>query len=786
MSKRNVASLRVSERCMFHALVLFVHGPTRRRRMRSFHNIPPCVIAKATYHFQSIHSKTGSLEGSNVVQTSEQGWRESCRLANYSNCAKQQPVTCVRVLAQHVQSRLPSLALSLNGRNLPCVSPTIMTGTDGGKVFGKDKSMARWRFELTTRFDSRYENYELEETGGDRSIFLVLNEEEKKSYVFREEESSYEPTTDLVARIGRLYLPFILHMLVRVPIRRLHTDLNIDTQGGTASLRVYKEYVSVTPPYIERKTIGAYNSSAYQLAPSTEYHQYSIILRDGDLIDFQDPELRLTVRELKEGQSLSQIQAQVQVASSVPVHELSASERPVTERHDRAISHDETDDSLNGTPKPMFESPTNGMIEETPSQRKTFLQVSDINDIQDSLPADHGIPINGAESPTAKSKGLPFPPALPNEATTASEFYQTAREPLDEDAVPPETSQPVGSTPALPDEEVADNDVVMGTEVDQATMEPRAHLDEEKSHSTAEPEPEPEVEEEIKTPASTAKKTGNKRKVSAAATPASNGKANKRTKTDPDGKTSKRKSPEVIVKAGKTPSRAQITKLDEADAVEPTADTTPVLSPPKILFSGSRVPAKNALSSALKRHGVKHIEDPAAEGDVFLCVGEGQLKPTAKLLYSLLLGRIIVTDAWAEACAVKKKLVSPNDYLPEELRGRMDIDRTKLLAGKTIYLTPALKKEYGKEGFSNFSKIAKLAGAETIKEHKGEGADSESILLGLDHDDSGAQSLIKEGSRCLKKEVISTSIIKGELDLENSEFVLTASPSSEKKRGRRR
>ncbi|KAJ9632159.1 hypothetical protein H2203_000562 [Taxawa tesnikishii (nom. ined.)] len=606
-----------------------------------------------------------------------------------------------------------------------------MTGTDGGKVFGKDKSMARWRFELTTRFDSRYENYELEETGGDRSIFLVLNEEEKKSYVFREEESSYEPTTDLVARI--------------------------DTQGGTASLRVYKEYVSVTPPYIERKTIGAYNSSAYQLAPSTEYHQYSIILRDGDLIDFQDPELRLTVRELKEGQSLSQIQAQVQVASSVPVHELSASERPVTERHDRAISHDETDDSLNGTPKPMFESPTNGMIEETPSQRKTFLQVSDINDIQDSLPADHGIPINGAESPTAKSKGLPFPPALPNEATTASEFYQTAREPLDEDAVPPETSQPVGSTPALPDEEVADNDVVMGTEVDQATMEPRAHLDEEKSHSTAEPEPEPE------------------RKVSAAATPASNGKANKRTKTDPDGKTSKRKSPEVIVKAGKTPSRAQITKLDEADAVEPTADTTPVLSPPKILFSGSRVPAKNALSSALKRHGVKHIEDPAAEG-MF----------SSKLLYSLLLGRIIVTDAWAEACAVKKKLVSPNDYLPEELRGRMDIDRTKLLAGKTIYLTPALKKEYGKEGFSNFSKIAKLAGAETIKEHKGEGADSESILLGLDHDDSGAQSLIKEGSRCLKKEVISTSIIKGELDLENSEFVLTASPSSEKKRGRRR
>lgn len=200
----------------------------------------------------------------------------------------------------------------------------------------------------------------------------------------------------------------------------------------------------------------------------------------------------------------------------------------------------------------------------------------------------------------------------------------------------------------------------------------------------------------------------------------------------------------------------------------------------------------------LKKQGVKTVNNVTMTGCDAICIGTaaGTLVKSAKLLLGLALGKTIVSDTWVTKSLQAQSLLDPSRFPPvnapkewewgnkeADVNKVLEADRAELFQDKVLFITPALKKEYG-NGYGDIEKVAKAAGANRLisKSARDYSHNENTIILASENGDLEAMTLsgADKGYRCYTKDLLSFSILRGILDLENDEFKLEPRGSQQK------
>ncbi|KAK7537874.1 hypothetical protein IWX49DRAFT_590528 [Phyllosticta citricarpa] len=220
----------------------------------------------------------------------------------------------------------------------------------------------------------------------------------------------------------------------------------------------------------------------------------------------------------------------------------------------------------------------------------------------------------------------------------------------------------------------------------------------------------------------------------------------------------------------------------------------------QVVFSNSTVQTRPSTLKFLSRQGVK-IQESVTNGCDFLCVNaSGQLKKSFKLLMSVILGKPIISDEWVVKSVVAKKLVDHESFITtntpsewqwgssrEEVTAALKRDRSRLFEGFDIIVTPQLKKEYG-DGYKDIEKLLKECGAAKVvsKQARSQDPSGSTVVIGSENGDADVIKLSDsdDGWSCFSRELISMSILRGDLNLESDEFKLQPNKSGSKKPGK--
>ena len=224
-------------------------------------------------------------------------------------------------------------------------------------------------------------------------------------------------------------------------------------------------------------------------------------------------------------------------------------------------------------------------------------------------------------------------------------------------------------------------------------------------------------------------------------------------------------------------------RMNASPDLDPRASSTPQSSTPhvsgeaptKVLLSNSKYAKDTKAKNWLQKHGAPVDEKIPGKRSNFVCVvAVGELLATSKVLRSVALGKKVVTDQWLKLSMEQGQLLDLDDYVHDDLGPTMDIDRSNLLEGKALFITSALEKKYG-EGFASVKELATIMGAHHVEvgaAKKTHGmSDATTIFLGLDSDDPDARKLAHEDGRSVyQKNLLTQSILRGELLLDHDEF----------------
>lgn len=216
----------------------------------------------------------------------------------------------------------------------------------------------------------------------------------------------------------------------------------------------------------------------------------------------------------------------------------------------------------------------------------------------------------------------------------------------------------------------------------------------------------------------------------------------------------------------------------------------------RILFaSSSSAGDSKPFLKFLSNKGVKKVQ--SVHDCTVLCVGK-ELKKTSKLILAVLLGKDIITDSWVTESVKGNDLLSVVPYMARDaekeaewgisldeaiFRGKQGL---KILQEQTIIFTPSSKKELGKSGFDELKEIVKYAGAKSVSsalpKKSPEGTPSTIVIA--THDNTEIAELQKLGWRAYVKDIISLSVLRGNLDLESDEFLIQEQKKESRKRKR--
>lgn len=154
-------------------------------------------------------------------------------------------------------------------------------------------------------------------------------------------------------------------------------------------------------------------------------------------------------------------------------------------------------------------------------------------------------------------------------------------------------------------------------------------------------------------------------------------------------------------------------------------------------------------------------------------VKDGTLTKTMKLLQSIALGIPIVTDKWLLDSAGAGHFLALSDYQPsapkQEREWNFELSKVwhkpqSTFEGYSIYFTPSLKSTYS--DFTEIDQVCKAVGAKVTKKI----SDHRVIVLGKDKGDKEVETLLQEGTTCYTKDLLTMSILRGELVLDSDEF----------------
>ena len=206
---------------------------------------------------------------------------------------------------------------------------------------------------------------------------------------------------------------------------------------------------------------------------------------------------------------------------------------------------------------------------------------------------------------------------------------------------------------------------------------------------------------------------------------------------------------------------------------------------PNILLSSESALHKSC-GKWLKQQGVTLIDDVKTRRTNFVCVVKDDKLTTAKVLRSLALGKLVVTEDWITESEQAGHILEPDNFAHPSLKDSIT-DRSHMFKGKNLFFTNSLVKNVYKDAWSDIQALAKEAGAShadkgdsgTFGKWKGI---AETICFGHNDKDADVPRLMKQhGCTVYHKDFLPHSIIAGELDLDNEEYQLSGSAQAKRR-----
>ena len=233
-------------------------------------------------------------------------------------------------------------------------------------------------------------------------------------------------------------------------------------------------------------------------------------------------------------------------------------------------------------------------------------------------------------------------------------------------------------------------------------------------------------------------------------------------------------SPEVIVTASRS-----VRKRKSDSPTSSMASSNLTGGTPSILLSSDSPLRKPPTANFLKSKGASIIDDVKTRRAHFVCVLNGdKLTTTGKVLRSLALGKLVVTEEWIALSKKAKELLDPEDFVHKDLKPNIEKDRSTIFNGINLFFTTALADAYGK-GFKAIRDLAKDAGANHVEAGSSGSFGSfkngrmEVICFGQRDNDPDVQRLQHSHKvKVYHKNLLTQSILKGELDMDGDEHVL--------------
>lgn len=222
--------------------------------------------------------------------------------------------------------------------------------------------------------------------------------------------------------------------------------------------------------------------------------------------------------------------------------------------------------------------------------------------------------------------------------------------------------------------------------------------------------------------------------------------------------------------------------------------------PPRVALSNSAINAASPTVKFLKKHGgvlVNSVEDKCnvlwyvlskiltshtLQRLTTYSVREGALSKTMKVIQAIALGVPIVTDKWLYDSAKADEFLDLSPYQPsvpeQEKEWQFDLSKVWGVAqtpfkGYTLYFTPALKKTY--TNFKEMEQVCNTVGAKVASKRSSKS--DKLIVLANQEEDPDTEKMIEEGETCYTKDLLTTSILRGTLDLESDEFKISVKSS---------
>lgn len=250
-----------------------------------------------------------------------------------------------------------------------------------------------------------------------------------------------------------------------------------------------------------------------------------------------------------------------------------------------------------------------------------------------------------------------------------------------------------------------------------------------------------------------------------------------------------------------TPSTATSVQESPAPTTEPTSSMRSTRSPRlgshrcldidndgfRVLFASSTtVGDSRVFKKFLSEQDVKVVN--RLEDATCLCVGNEELKRTSKVVWAVLRGIDIIRESWVIDSAQQKELQPIESHLARDPpredvwgikldeaieRGRQGV---RVFHDWAIIITPSAKKDLGKTNFSDLKDILDYAGAKKVVNtlpKKGPDELPATLVIGT-QEDSKSPALKKW--KCYSKDLISLSVLRGRLDVESDEFLISWGP----------
>lgn len=212
-------------------------------------------------------------------------------------------------------------------------------------------------------------------------------------------------------------------------------------------------------------------------------------------------------------------------------------------------------------------------------------------------------------------------------------------------------------------------------------------------------------------------------------------------------------------------------------------------SPPVVFFANSTmVDQKKLVMKTFSKLGGRKAES-VSEANI-LCVGEGPLKKTASFLLAIIHGLDIVTDRWMTAVHKKNQFLDRTNFSPKDAskerewgfnlndaiqRGKEGRDLTHLFDGVRVYMTTQLTNELGASRTTDIISVAVALGADEAKKElpkvTKKSSSAATIVLGTVNDAEAGQ-VARLGLRMFDKEVLTSAVLKGKVDLDGDEFLI--------------